>query len=208
MAFQYTCNKPLRRAMVLEAGTLNGIDYLEVLDDEAIPLGSPRQQTLLVHFLQPNPSLKLSNFRIEGGVRVTPVNCVWAFPAPSVPVPPATAAEQAFFAALANANKIIVLRTSTAGDFSEYTLSIVNSADDVTTPSGFDPRLSSVQFSFKVECPSDFDCEVPSACPPEQLPAPSINYLAKDYSSFRQLMLDRLSAIMPAWTERSPADVG
>ena len=27
------------------------------------------------------------------------------------------------------------------------------------TPPGFDPQLSAVDFSFKVECPSDFDCE-------------------------------------------------
>ena len=35
-----------------------------------------------------------------------------------------------------------------------------------------------------------------------------IHYLAKDYASFRQLMLDRLSVIMPEWTERNPADIG
>jgi hypothetical protein len=34
-----------------------------------------------------------------------------------------------------------------------------------------------------------------------------INYLAKDYSSFRRLMLDRLSLLMPAWKERNPADL-
>ena len=42
--------------------------------------------------------------------------------------------------------------------------------------------------------------------PPENLPAPLIDYLAKDYGSFRRLMLDRLSVIMPDWTERNPAD--
>jgi hypothetical protein len=37
---------------------------------------------------------------------------------------------------------------------------------------------------------------------------PEINYLAKDYASFRRLMLDRLSAIAPGWRERNPADLG
>jgi hypothetical protein len=70
MATQYACKNLLRRGLVLEQGTLNGIDYLEVLDDEAIPLASPRQQTLVVHFLQPNPPLTVANFRIDGGVRI------------------------------------------------------------------------------------------------------------------------------------------
>src|SRR5262249_54520375 len=34
------------------------------------------------------------------------------------------------------------------------------------------------------------------------------NYLAKDYASFRQLMLDRMAVLMPQWTERHPADLG
>jgi len=140
-------------------------------------------------------------------VRITGISVVWAFAAPSVPVPPANALEHAFFAALTDAAKVIAIRTSAAGDFSTYTLSIVNSGDDLTTPAGFDPRLSSVDFSFKVECPSDFDCEAPAVCPPSALSAPRIDYLAKDYGSFRQLMLDRLSAIMPAWTERNPSDL-
>jgi hypothetical protein len=32
--------------------------------------------------------------------------------------------------------------------------------------------------------------------------------LAKDFSSFRRLMFERLSATLPLWTERHPADVG
>lgn len=36
--------------------------------------------------------------------------------------------------------------------------------------------------------------------------APDIDYLAKDYASFRKLILDRLSLSMPVWRERNPAD--
>ena len=51
---------------------------------------------------------------------------------------------------------------------------------------GFDPQLAEVEFSFKVECGPDFDCEPapPTArriCPTP----PPINYLAKDYGIFR-----------------------
>src|SRR4029077_18541002 len=73
---------------------------------------------------------------------------------------------------------------------------------------GFDPLLSSVEFSFKVECPNDFDCKPARECPPEQHTEPDINYLAKDYESFRQLMLDRMSALTPQWQERHAADLG
>ncbi|UCC61655.1 MAG: putative baseplate assembly protein, partial [Anaerolineae bacterium] len=37
---------------------------------------------------------------------------------------------------------------------------------------------------------------------------PEIDYLAKDYESFRRLMLDRLSQLVPDWREQSPADLG
>lgn len=37
---------------------------------------------------------------------------------------------------------------------------------------------------------------------------PEIDYLAKDYASFRQLMLDHLALRVPGWSERSEADVG
>ena len=38
------CNENRKSAVLLNSTTLNGIDYLEVLDHEAIPLGSPRQR--------------------------------------------------------------------------------------------------------------------------------------------------------------------
>jgi len=33
-------------------------------------------------------------------------------------------------------------------------------------------------------------------------------YLAKDYSSFRQVMLDRLIQLLPSWNAISEADIG
>ncbi|MGH8639914.1 MAG: putative baseplate assembly protein, partial [Burkholderiales bacterium] len=82
-----------------------------------------------------------------------------------------------------------------------YALRLVNVA-------GLDPRLSSVRFSFKVHCPTDFDCKPVDTCPPAVFRNPDIDYLARDYASFRHLMLDRLSALAPEWHERSPADLG
>jgi hypothetical protein len=40
------------------------------------------------------------------------------------------------------------------------------------------------------------------------LPEPNIDYLARDFTSFRQLILDQMSVLTPTWTETSAADVG
>jgi len=208
MATPYSCTSSLRRNLVAQQGTLNGIDFIEVLDSEAKAIGSPQQQTLVLHLLLPGASLNSSNFVITGGVRITNIACLWAFPATSVPNPPATPAEQAFFSSLEGAPNIYIIRTSAYGDYSTYTLQIVAATGSSAVPPGFDPMLCSVPFSFKVECPSSFDCLTSSACQPEQQPAPLIDYLAKDYPSFVQLMLDRISVTAPGWTERSPADLG
>src|SRR5262249_17480985 len=103
---------------------------------------------------------------------------------------------------------LVRVKVDKPGDFSLYTLRIVKDPFHLDPPDGFDPQLSAVDFSFKVECPSDFDCRTKRVCPVEPLVAPEINYLAKDYASFRRLMLDRMTALMPQWRERNPADVG
>jgi hypothetical protein len=74
-------------------------------------------------------------------------------------------------------------------------------------PKGFDPILSTVEFSFKPNCPSDFDCRPLVECPPKKLEEPDIDYLTKDYTSFRRLILDRMSIILPNWPERNPSDL-
>ncbi len=96
---------------------------------------------------------------------------------------------------------------NTSGDFSTYTLRLVESTTNLEPPGGYDPQLSQVDFSFKVDCPSDFDCAPRPQCPPPALSEPEINYLAKDYASFRRLLLDRLSVTIPGWQERNPADM-
>jgi hypothetical protein len=208
---RYVCGNPERRAKV-EKSTLNGIDFLEVLDGKVA--GHPewdglRQLFLVVRLLKPVPlGLSGDNVRLDGGVRITPVRAVWALPLAKVAAnPDVPAVEKAFLAARLGGepdpDHLLVVRTDSSGDYSPYRLRLVTRPED-----GFDPRLSEVEFSFKVECPSDFDCKPDTRCPPAALEEPEINYLAKDYASFRRLMLDRLSAIAPGWRERNPADLG
>jgi hypothetical protein len=216
----YSCCNENRKAAILGNpafdGVLNGINYLEVLDSEA-PDPTYRQRTLLVYCLWNAPaSLTPSNVMIVGGESITNVGVVWVAPASPVP-PQATPLEVPFFTALPNAAQVLVVRTTVAGDFSPYTLRLVNNAGQASEDSfhvtevlaGFDPQLAEVQFSFKVECGPNFDCQpAPPYCPPEAHTPPPINYLAKDYGSFRGIMLDRLNQLLPNWGAQSEADIG
>jgi hypothetical protein len=203
----YACCDETRREAVRAHPALNGIDFLEVLDHDS-PEEALRQRTLLVHLLKPVPALTAANIGIEGGERIRPVGVEWAAAASSVAPPRVTPAEHAFLAGLAAADRILVVRTREAGDHSVYALRLVDEATGRAAPAGFDPLLARVDFSFKVECPADFDCRPVPGCPEPPAVEPEINYLAKDYATFRRLMLDRLTQLMPAWRERSPADLG
>ena len=95
------------------------------------------------------------------------------------------------------------------GDFSIYTLRLVQNAQTIRRRRTASIRLfAAVDFSFKVDCPTDFDCQPQCDCPPSRAREPEIDYLAKDYASFRRLMLDRMSVLMPQWRERNAADLG
>jgi hypothetical protein len=174
---------------------LNGIDFLEV---------SPGDQTTLkVFFLFPLPGsansvppapahqLNATNVVIDGGVRITGITVTAANPAGNV------------LTVTVNSPTPLI-----AGDFSTYTLRLVTDSSHPDPPAGFDPQLAQVDFSFKVECASDFDCKQTSVCPPPPLPTAAVDYLAKDYASFRQLISDRLALTIPQWQENHSADIG
>lgn len=195
---RYVCCDERRLRAVEEAGVLNGIEYVEVSDSEA-PTKALRQRTLYVRLLKPAPGLTPeANVEISGGERI---RTVAASTPPAAEIPALTAG-------LDDPSTVLLVRTDSRGDFSTYTLRLVAGGGSEQPPAGFDPLLTSVEFSFKVECPSDFDCAPACHCEVEPVEQPSIDYLAKDYDSFRRLMLDRLSLIAPDWTERTPADAG
>lgn len=217
MANRTVCDNQ-RRAQIIRdnaAIIVNGIDFLEVLDSEA-PDGVPpnddmRQRTLLVRLLRPVPAgLTADAIRIDGGVRITPVGVDWVVAADATgSLPPGTisADEATFFATLTDPDHILLVRTDSSGDFDTYTLHIIASPTDDAPFPGFDPILNRITFSFKVECPDDFDCVPADDCPPEPEEAPVIDYLAKDFNSFRQLILDRMAITNPEWQERHLPDV-
>jgi hypothetical protein len=184
VAARYRCVDERRREAVRAhpGDAVNGIDYLEV---------DAGQRTLSVYLLKPlSPAsgpLTMDRVVIDGGVRVTHLRVVEAFAV----------------------DRVLTVQVDRPGDFSTYRLSLVSSSTDPSPPAGFDPMLADIEFSFKVGCPSDFDCEAtPPANAPPPPPGPSIDYLAKDYASFRRLMLDRLSVVLPGWEDQGPADLG
>jgi hypothetical protein len=179
----YFCSRKQRRAAVLASPLLNGIDYLEVP-------GNPGCGTqLAVTFLKDARRLALTaeNLVVSG---TTPVRVVSLTPP-------------------GDGNPLVLMvQLDQTGDFSTYTLTVVAGADITDPPDGMDPQLSSVQFSFKAGCPSPADCRPDSCCPPPARPVPDINYLAKDYEAFRQVMLDRIAVLVPTWAETHAADMG
>ena len=198
----YFCCDTLRREEVRRAAAaagddaLNGIDFVEVLDGDA-PAPAPgepslRQRILVVHFIHDKhlAALTATNFRIEGGERTRGIRVESIAPSAGDP------------------DNVLELHLDKYGDFSGYTLRLVQDAAHADPPDKFDPVLAAIDFSFKVECPTEFDCDAGHVCPPDPLPEPEIDYLAKDYASFRRLMLDRMAAIMPQWRDRNTADLG
>ncbi|HUO39697.1 MAG TPA: baseplate J/gp47 family protein [Mycobacterium sp.] len=174
-----------RRAKLLAPGspgpTLNGIDYIEV---------APNQTQLFVHFLNPvpvegtpsgGPLVTISGGKVITTVDVDPGAISWSVDDEGRPV--------------------MAIQVAGPGDFSTYQLTI-NSAS-------LDPFFGSASFTFKANCPTTLDCA--AAAPPSTQQAPGqvpIDYLAKDFASFRQALSEFSTLRYGAWVERSEADVG
>ena len=200
---KYFCCDRRRLEVIKAFGTANAIEYLEVRD-HLEPDPTLRQRTLFVRLLRPGFTLMPDNVLIDGGERLPVVSVDWLAAADNLP--PGT--DPALVDGIDDLPHTLVVRTTVFGDFSQYTLHLRASSGSEEPPPGFDPRLSDIDFSFKVECPSDFDCAATAPCPPQPAAKPVIDYLAKDYTGFRRLMLDRLNLVAPGWSERSAADAG
>ncbi|MCW5580845.1 MAG: putative baseplate assembly protein [Luteimonas sp.] len=200
---KYHCCDQRRLEVLRRSGSANAIDFVEVLD-RAAPPGVPRQRTLFVRLLRDGFTLSVDHLRIDGGERIPSVGIAWCAPADDLP----PQAEPGLVDGVDDPARTLVVRTDGEGDFSRYTLALMANSGDDAAPPGFDPLLSRIEFSFKVECPSDFDCAQAQPCPVEADTAPDIDYLAKDYPGFRRLMLDRMDLLVPGWRERSAADLG
>lgn len=199
------CRAERRRAKVRQ-DRWNGFDFVEV--DELVGAdGKPAGAQLRVYLLGNDPegwrSLDPCQFVIEGGRRV-----------PKVEVQAASyeRGSKDREHERTQCDDTIILTVDRPNDLSNYTLRLVRdphrAADEDDLFDSFDPRYSSIDFSFAAGCQSDLDCAQRMACPPEPLDEPPVDYLARDYSALRRLLLDRLALIMPEWKRRAVPDLG
>ena len=199
----YTCCDENRRAAVDAHATLNGIDYLEVLDLDA-PTRIPRQQTLMVRLLKPVPAgLVPDNVRIEGGERVRDIGVDWVAPADAAPEEQALlrrAATGRPFAARAHRQRRRLQHLPPAVGAGRRR----SAAPGRLRPAAVGGRPSVSKWSARPTSTAGRR----RVCSEEPESTPDIDYLAKDYASFRRLMLDRLSQLVPGWRERTAADLG
>jgi hypothetical protein len=93
--------------------------------------------------------------------------------------------------------KVLRLAVEPIGDYSTYMLSIVHLK--------MDPIFREIGFKFRPgcfnNCPPDWEA------PPEPKPDPAIDYMAKDYDSFRHTLIAWMINRVPGWQPTSEADL-
>lgn len=170
------------RAAIENGAALNGIDYAESLGS-VVPGGPPRVLVVLFAPAPQAPALAANQFHIEGGIRIRGLRVT------DVQV---------------NAidDRRLTLQVDRLGDFSPYRIRID------PAPQNFDPMFTAAEIGFRLDCPTDVDCEATLPETSASEPGPRIDYLARDYEALRTMLFDRLRTTATDWRERSPADLG
>ena len=213
-----TTGQNRRRLKVIESSTnaqdcdrVYGLDYL-IVEQNQTDQKKPFAQ-ITVFFLGRAPDAfknkeLAEHVRIDGGARIESVEITSA---------------KLVRDECSDVDDRLVIQTKGLGDYSEYKLSLIqpaktnelskedDSLDEVEPYEGFDPFYYQLSFNFHQDCsspPNSFNESNESVAAVPKYDEPEINYLAKDYESFRQLILDRLALTMPDWSERHAADIG
>ncbi len=173
-------------------GSFNGIELVLV---DLHPAVNPVEAILTVHFFNGN---ELENLIDTFSDDSTQIKSIF----------PITGGHRVLAGQLADQVKVISveregeanilkLRVSPIGDYSTYTLNI--------SYQNIDPILSDIDFKFRPGCFNN--------CPPDwQAPLaarqdPAIDYLAKDYDSFRHTLIAWMTQRVPNWQPTSEADL-
>ncbi|WP_420124762.1 putative baseplate assembly protein [Nakamurella sp.] len=173
-----------RRQLIQQQGTLNGIDHIEVVP----PPPDTGATQLRVSFVNPLAALPSpTQIQVTGGDRIPTLTAVTVGSTDD----PAT----------------ILVTLAGGGDLSTYLLRLIGGLTDPTPPTWVDPVLAGACFTFALDCGTDLPCVDDPPCPPAAVTEPALDYLARDWSSLRAVLLDRLSVLQPDWTQRDVADV-
>jgi len=181
---------------------LTGIEFVQVVD-------KCDQRRLRVYFLT-DPRDLTSPFEDLGDPGVTPDPLSLADfriynprgAVPDVEVVPCAGPDAMIWGDDADAGRrFLEICVAEPGSFVEYRLLI----DDAR----IDRFFNDVQFSFKVGCDDRLDCAEPvRECPPDELVDFPVDYLARDFVSFRNALLDFAAQRYPDWQLPLEADVG
>lgn len=186
---------PDRKSLLCSQLQLTGIDFIQVVD--------PDVQTVLRIFfivdpvdmvppLAPPASLVNDGDTVASGLAVSILS---QESGESVEV---VRADWLRLDGVSGLRTVLEVEVAEAGGFSPYTLTI----DEPR----IDRFFNGLSFSFKQGCPSDFDCQDDLYCPPDDLATAQIDYLARDFHSFRRALLDFAAQHYPDWRERMEAD--
>ncbi len=174
-------------------GALNGFDFVLVTLTPAV---NPTAALLEVHFRNTNslaailadiaatPAHQLIIFPISGGHRLTAGSSAGQVQVTGVAAGPGA--------------HVITLTVAPIGDYSTYTLGLQFA--------NIDPIFGELDFKFRPGCFST-DCApdwTPGKAP---VPEPGIDYLSKDYDSFRHLLMTAMAQRVPGWRPTSEADL-
>lgn len=184
----------------LDAAGLNGIKL--ILVDHLDTTVSPPLAHLQVHFynslslagmvtdFDPNTEAGRKIFTISGGHRVP---AGW------------DAGQVHVSTALVNGadDTVVDLTVTPIGDYSTYTLTVDYKAGDELK---IDPVFSKIDFKFRPGC-FNIDCAPTWETYPAPKEEPVIDYLAKDYDSFKHTMIAAMMERVPGWQATSEADL-
>jgi hypothetical protein len=179
------------RARNLAAGGLNGFRLLFVRLE---PAAAPTHALLDVEFHTTN---ELANViaAVGGG---TPAHSVFPLSGGTRLRAGAAAGQVRVDQVLAGTQpNQLRLRVQPIGDYSTYLLSI-NFAN-------FDPLLAEIPFKFRPAC-FNLNCAQDERLPPLP-PLPDIDYLAKDFDSFKHTLICAMQQRVPGWMPTSEADL-
>ncbi len=180
------------RAGQLKANGLNGLDFILV---NLHPAGNPTEARLEVHFHNHNSLGKIIEacsdqrgcariFPISGGSRIRGGVLSGQVRTLTVNKDP-------------HQKDVLFLTVAPIGDSSDYTLGVFFK--------GMDPLFSEVKFRFRPGCFST--CPPEWEKPPEPIHDPPIDYLAKDFESFKHTLVSWMMTRVPGWEPTSEADL-
>jgi hypothetical protein len=189
-----------RLTLLLEQSAVTGIDFVQVVD--------PEEQTILRVFFLINPD-ELDDPLVNTAdlpIDVLPATVKIQSVSGGERLPEVAVVRTTYKQVPLNGETRTVLEIETAepGDFSIYRLTIIDNPKE-----RLDRFFNAVEFSFKQGCPSLLDCRRRRPeCPPEELIDFPVDYLARDFVSLRNALLDFAAQRYPEWTEKIVADAG